>query len=147
MASPRRVYQCRHAATERSELRWLRCSSAGWRMQRGQHPVKENTRLVRSSFNPSNRSATHLWIFQFGVGIDASVAHATVQAIHYHGKFHWDPGKYFIKSPVSRDTRVKRYLHAFKGRGTPPTNTVLRGSNDMEASNTKSASDKRHGRI
>lgn len=36
---------------------------------------------------------------------------------------------------------------AFKGRGTPPTNTVLRGSNDIEASNTKSASDKRHGRI
>lgn len=38
-------------------------------------------------------------------------------------------------------------LHAFNGRGTPPTNTVLRGSNDIEASKTKSASDKRHGRI
>lgn len=36
---------------------------------------------------------------------------------------------------------------ALRGRGTPPTNTVLRGSSGMEASNTKSASDRRHGLI
>ena len=38
-------------------------------------------------------------------------------------------------------------LPAFKGLGTPPTNTVLRGSRGIEASNTKSASERRHGRI
>lgn len=36
---------------------------------------------------------------------------------------------------------------AFNGLGTPPTNTVFLGSNGIDASNTKSASDKRHGRI
>lgn len=39
------------------------------------------------------------------------------------------------------------YSQAFNGRGTPPTKTVLRGSNGIDASNTKSASDSRHGRI
>ena len=39
------------------------------------------------------------------------------------------------------------YLPALRGRGTPPTNTVLRGSSGMEASSTKSASDSRQGRI
>lgn len=38
-------------------------------------------------------------------------------------------------------------LPAFNGLGTPPTKTVFRGSNGIDASNTKSASDKRHGRI
>lgn len=38
-------------------------------------------------------------------------------------------------------------LHAFNGRGTPPTKTVFLGSNGIEASKTKSASDNRHGRI
>lgn len=36
---------------------------------------------------------------------------------------------------------------AFNGLGTPPTKTVFRGSNGIDASKTKSASDKRHGRI
>lgn len=39
------------------------------------------------------------------------------------------------------------YLPALRGRGTPPTNTVLRGSKGIDASKTKSASDKRQGRI
>lgn len=38
-------------------------------------------------------------------------------------------------------------LPAFSGLGTPPTNTVFRGSSGMDASNTKSASDKRQGLI
>lgn len=39
------------------------------------------------------------------------------------------------------------HLPALRGRGTPPTNTVFRGSKGIDASKTKSASDKRHGRI
>lgn len=39
------------------------------------------------------------------------------------------------------------HVHARSGRGTPPTNTVLRGSRAIEPSRTKSASDRRHGRI
>lgn len=38
-------------------------------------------------------------------------------------------------------------LPALRGRGTPPTNTVFRGSNGIEASNTKSASESLHGLI
>lgn len=38
-------------------------------------------------------------------------------------------------------------LPAFNGLGTPPTKTVFRGSSGIDASKTKSASDKRHGRI
>jgi hypothetical protein len=38
-------------------------------------------------------------------------------------------------------------LPAFRGRGTPPTKTVLRGSSGREASRTKSASDNFHGLI
>ena len=38
-------------------------------------------------------------------------------------------------------------LPAFNGLGTPPTNTVFRGSNGMDASNTKSASERRQGLI
>ena len=41
----------------------------------------------------------------------------------------------------------KNCLPAFKGLGTPPTKTVFLGSNGSEASRTKSASDRRHGRI
>ena len=39
------------------------------------------------------------------------------------------------------------FLPALRGRGTPPTKTVLRGSSGREASRTKSASDNFHGRI
>lgn len=39
------------------------------------------------------------------------------------------------------------HIPALSGRGTPPTKTVFRGSNGMEASNTKSASERRHGLI
>lgn len=38
-------------------------------------------------------------------------------------------------------------LPALRGLGTPPTNTVLRGSSGREASRTKSASESLHGRI
>lgn len=38
-------------------------------------------------------------------------------------------------------------LPAFKGRGTPPTNTVFRGSKGIDASKTKSASESLHGLI
>lgn len=31
----------------------------------------------------------YFWIFQFRICINASIAHAAVQSIHYHGKLHW----------------------------------------------------------
>jgi hypothetical protein len=40
-----------------------------------------------------------------------------------------------------------RYRPAFKGLGTPPTKTVLRGSSGSDASSTKSASESLQGRI
>ena len=42
---------------------------------------------------------------------------------------------------------VQFYKPAFKGLGTPPTNTVFLGSSGNEASSTKSASESLHGRI
>lgn len=44
-------------------------------------------------------------------------------------------------------SNYKLHIPAFNGLGTPPTNTVFRGSNGIDASRTKSASDRRHGRI
>lgn len=45
------------------------------------------------------------------------------------------------------DPAEMRVVPALRGRGTPPTKTVLRGSSGREASRTKSASDNFHGRI
>lgn len=40
MVSLPRVCQYRHAGAAQSELKLLQCSSVGWKMQHGQHPVK-----------------------------------------------------------------------------------------------------------
>lgn len=40
-----------------------------------------------------------------------------------------------------------KILPALRGRGTPPTKTVFRGSSGIDASKTKSASDNLHGLI
>lgn len=48
---------------------------------------------------------------------------------------------------VAHKPHTAVYLPAFNGLGTPPTNTVLRGSSGMDASSTKSASERRQGLI
>lgn len=41
MASLQRAYRCLHAAIERTEPRWRRCSFAGWKMLRDQRPEEK----------------------------------------------------------------------------------------------------------
>lgn len=60
--------------------------------------------------------------------------------------FHLSP--FFLYSPFPHPTHITSPCSpALRGLGTPPTNTVLRGSSGREASRTKSASESLQGRI
>uniref|UniRef100_A0A915HE99 Enolase n=1 Tax=Romanomermis culicivorax TaxID=13658 RepID=A0A915HE99_ROMCU len=65
-------------------------------------------------------------IFEFGIGVNASVAHAALD--------------------ITKSRKELEKLQAFNGRGTPPTKTVLRASNGKFGLTTKFASDKTQGR-
>lgn len=88
MASLQRACRCRHAAIAQNELRWQRCSFAGWRMPRDQRPDYEKTIFGLVSRFSKQFDGIYLWIFQFRISVDASIADASIQTIHNHGKLH-----------------------------------------------------------
>ena len=92
-----------------------------------------------------------LRILQFRIDVDSGVAHASVKTMHYQSQFNWPPNE-VRKSSKQIQCRLGQLMESIKlpalrGRGTPPTNTVLRGSSGSVSSRTTSASDSFHGRI
>lgn len=60
---PRRACRCLHAAAARSERRWPRCTTVGWRMPRDPRPVTKQVYCILRTLQ-STRGHIHTYVIE-----------------------------------------------------------------------------------